>query len=137
MSSIKVSATYKVLQGGRDYDESQAQNFWAKTEEFETAAEAEAAFAAFPKACKFKLITASQGWTMATETTPGFNTYCYYGQADAMLQSNGVNGGSNEAGIKRYRKVIASCAKLGVDVEWTTPWGNSFATQEAFEAVIA
>lgn len=48
-----------------------------------------------------------------------------YVQARAGLAANGVNGGKNEAGIKRVRSFLRKAEALGYRVEWTEP-GQSF-----------
>ncbi len=53
------------------------------------------------------------------------------------LKANGVNGGRNEAGIKRYRSLRKALAKHGHEITWVTPYRNSYPTEESFEAAIA
>lgn len=40
--------------------------------------------------------------------------------ASAVLSADGVNGGVNEAGVRRYRALVASAEKLGVPMAWGT-----------------
>lgn len=48
--------------------------------------------------------------------------------------SNGTTGAVNEAAQKRYRQMVKAFSKLGVEVEYTTPYSNSYPTQAEFEA---
>jgi len=54
----------------------------------------------------------------------------------ASLWSNKANGGRNETGIARYHRVMARLDKAGLDVRWTSPFGNAYETREAFEAAL-
>lgn len=56
---------------------------------------------------------------------------------NAKLAKDGANGGRNEAGINRYRKLVRLAAKLGIEIEWDVPSLNSYRTQAAFERAIA
>ena len=53
------------------------------------------------------------------------------------LVSDGVNGGLNETGLKRYQAVLKAAAKLGLQIEYAIDAKNSYATREAFEQAIA
>lgn len=54
----------------------------------------------------------------------------------AKLHTDGVNGGKNETGIKRYRTFRRASMTLGYDFEWSTPYSNSV-TEETLDASIA
>lgn len=61
----------------------------------------------------------------------GGRTWSASGQATlAPTATNAVN----EAGVRRYRSVVRAAAKAGLEIDWTTPYGNSIPTREAFEA---
>lgn len=85
---------------------------WEAVASFERPAEAMAFAARFPKSAGFKVFGANAS-TRAT------------------LTSNHVNGGINEAGIRRYRALIARAEKLGVSIEWHS---SSHASRADFEA---
>jgi hypothetical protein len=57
--------------------------------------------------------------------------------AEGNLVSNGVNGGVNEAGLKRYHAIVKAAGKLGIEIQYTTDAGNSYPSREAFEAAIS
>lgn len=54
----------------------------------------------------------------------------------AALLKNGVNGGKNETGIGRYRKVMKALDTMGVRIGWVHPYSNSYMTRETFEATL-
>lgn len=87
--------------------------------------EAAQAFAALlPKSCKVRATTINgRGYSA------GFL------QFHANLNTNGVVGERNEAGIKRYRSLVAACERLGVTIEWTMPYSNSL-TETETEALL-
>lgn len=80
----------------------------------------------FPKACQ-----------MRAYNLGGDPEHTAMVRSTARLTSDGVNGGVNETGVKRYRAAVRACAKLGASITYTTPYGNSYPTREAFEAAIA
>lgn len=55
----------------------------------------------------------------------------------ATLAANGVNGGRNETGIRRYHNLIKHLARLGHAVEYEVNASNSYPSREAFETAIA
>lgn len=94
---------------------------------------AEALAAEFPKSAKVKVVTLSTH-------TPGdfsdaFDVPTLRFRAD--LRSNGVNGGVNETGLRRYRSLRRTIEKLGLAVEWTATSNNSYATEADFESAVA
>lgn len=80
----------------------------------------------FPKAAKFMAmrLTTMSGAQRGTAVVTG------------NLVSNGVNGGINEAGLKRYQTVVKAAAKLGIEIQYAANAGNSYPTREAFEEAI-
>lgn len=61
---------------------------------------------------------------------------CGYVSMSAKLATDGVNGGKNETGIKRYRSLRKHLARLGHTVEYRADASNSYRTLEAFEAAL-
>jgi hypothetical protein len=59
--------------------------------------------------------------------------YLYF---DAKLKANGINGGVNETGLKRYRSLRKHLARLGYSISYVAPYGNSYADEAAFEAAV-
>jgi hypothetical protein len=96
----------------------------AEFQPFETREDAEAFVALLPKTCK-----ATAG------TITGRDYKAGYVQFNARLLPDGVNGGRNEAGIARYRKLRAACEKLGVAVEWRMPFRNAITEAELEELI--
>lgn len=74
---------------------------WEATTSFERTADASAFAAQFPKA--------------AGIAVHGANV-----SARATLRADGVNGGVNEAGLRRYRVLVTSADELGVPMAWST-----------------
>lgn len=74
---------------------------WEATASFERTADASAFAAQFPRG--------------AGVAVHGANA-----SARAILRADGVNGGVNEAGLRRYRALVASAEKLGVPMAWGT-----------------
>lgn len=66
-------------------------------------------------------------------TTSGRDGYVWL---QVRVRADRVNGGRNEAGIKRYRRFRAVAAEHGIDVVWTAPARNSIRTEAEFEAMI-
>jgi len=56
--------------------------------------------------------------------------------AHGKLKADGVNGGRNEAGIRRYRTIVKTAAKLGIAIQWLGQCGNSYRSQAEFESAI-
>lgn len=84
--------------------------------------------ARFPKAAKVHGGPCS-GWgpNGALPTTGLISGY-------AILEANGVNGGVNETGLKRYRTWLAAAEKLGLEIDWRgDAAGNAYPTQADFE----
>ncbi len=90
---------------------------------------AESIAALFPKSAKLHVTTLSglPGGMVSVVTS------------DAVLLANGVNGGANETGIKRYRTWLKSAEKAGIPVTWNAQARtvNGYRTREAFESAIA
>ena len=59
-----------------------------------------------------------------------------WASAQASLVSDGVNGGVNETGLRRYRTIVKTAERLGIEILWVARAGNAYATREAFEAAI-
>lgn len=66
----------------------------------------------------------------------GHGTKAY---ARGNLRPTDVTGEVNEAGIRRYRTVLRSAAKIGADVEWEgpeSPTQNRYLNQKQFHQAI-
>lgn len=74
---------------------------------FATEEEATTRAAQFPKSCALKVLTI---W--------GYDPY-YLVSTRVHLRADGVNGGTNEAGIKRLASIKRTASKLGIVVEET------------------
>lgn len=92
---------------------------WQATASFDEPDEAIAFAASFPKSAGVKVHGAN-----AT--------------ARATLRGDGVNRGTNETGIRRYRSLISRAQKLGVTIEWhaSSTTRTALISQEAFEAAV-
>lgn len=55
----------------------------------------------------------------------------------SYLTSDKVNGGVNEAALRRYQAILKAAAKLGIQIEYARSYSNSYATREEFEAAIS
>lgn len=101
--------------------------FWM---EVPTLAEATEIAALFPKVCKVQAHTMSH----ARDGKVGHvGVVC----ADAKLRSDGVNGGINETGIRRYNSLRKACAKLNLGVTFSADWAcNTYQSLAEFEAAI-
>lgn len=75
--------------------------------EFATKAEAEAFAATFPKALRVRVHSMTYGNGQPTTWTAGI--------ADVVLSANAVNGGENEAGVKRVRRFVKGCRAAGFE----------------------
>jgi len=87
--------------------------------------------ALFPKSTKLK---ASGCSTFDEETNRRFVIPTIRGSVE--LRSNGVNGGVNETGIKRYRSIVKHADKLGIEIVFGTRFQNAYADRAAFEQAI-
>lgn len=94
--------------------------------EVETLEKAREIAAQFPQSVKLRPTTLDKrnGMTVG---------YLYF---NATLLANGVNGGRNEAGIKRYRSLRKAIARLGYATTYATTATNSYTTEADFEAAI-
>jgi hypothetical protein len=83
--------------------------------------------AQFPKSIGWKASTCTDGRT--TWGTAGVTV---------QLSKDGVNGGVNETGIKRYKRAIVLLEKAGVEIIEAdyNPRSNQFPSRAAFEATI-
>lgn len=105
-----------------------------------TAEDAQAIAAQFPKSAKVRASSIS-GYFKGDTTEGAYSsdpdaalaTHGYV-HIEIVLQSNGVNGGVNETGIKRYRAFRKHCARLGFIVEYKADGSNSYPTEADFEA---
>lgn len=105
------------------------------TDHYAAKAEADAFVAAtFPKSAKVR------GTSLSTfEGKPGADDYrnfvCGLVIFDADLASNGVNGGINETGLRRYRAMRKALAAAGIETEWAAGgYVSSYATEADFHA---
>lgn len=119
---FKMTATYRT---GIDQPQHIYLSATVATEE-----EARAIAARFPKSAGIKATT-------LTSHNGGATLVQGYLRMGVRLVSDGVNGGVNETGLRRYRSFRRAAEKLGLDVEYTTPYSNSYATEAAFEAAIS
>lgn len=87
------------------------------------AAEADLDF--FPKMAKF----------VVNRVTTGRGTGYFQIRTSARLAADGVNGGVNETGVKRYRAVARNAPAVTWQGEECV-YGNSFLTREDFEAAL-
>jgi hypothetical protein len=96
-----------------------ADTFWQATASFERPAEAMAFAARFPKSAGLQIHGAN-----ATSR--------------ATLRANGVNGGINESGVRRYWSLIRRAQQLGVTIEWHDPaqMKSVLVSQETFESAV-
>lgn len=87
--------------------------------------------ARFPKSAK---VLSQQLSTFDRET--GANLTLGTVHFAAYLMANGVNGGRNETGIKRYHTFVRAAERLGYAVEYdATAYANSLTEAELAEAV--
>lgn len=107
-----------------DYDQPQDVRFNAL---FSTREAAEEFAATFPKSAKFQ-VQRLDGPDSATR---------YIVESKAILAADGVNGGRNETGIKRYNSILRNAAKLNVPVEFSAGNAvNAYLSLEDLEAAI-
>lgn len=92
---------------------------WQGIASFERPAEAMAFAARFPKSAGVQIHGAN-----ATSR--------------ATLLANGVNGGVNESGVRRYQSLIRTAQELGVTIEWHDPGQINvvLVSQETFESAV-
>jgi hypothetical protein len=121
--TFKIAASYL----SRDPNAAQHVEITAKCSTVEAAREIAALF---PKSMKVRATTLT---SYATGEAVVTGIICFR----AGLRSDGVNGGRNETGIKRYRSLVAKLAKHGFSTEYVAQWSNAYPTLEAFEAAIA
>lgn len=113
--TVTANASYNVnyVNGAYEHFQDQPRSF-AVTAKFETAEEAAAFVARFPKFVGLKLSRNVAHMSVA-------------------LSDNNVNKGKNEAGIKRIRKFL----ELAGTVTWRGQFAiNAYATQSAFESAL-
>lgn len=91
---------------------------------FATREDAEAFVALLPKSCKVR-----------ASTITGRDYQAGLVKFNAMLAADGVNGGRNETGIKRYRALAAACERIGCPIIWTMPFSNSITEAELAELI--
>jgi hypothetical protein len=108
------------------FDDSHAPTHFAFEQDFATVEAATAFVAQFPKSVKM--------FTCTVSTSEGGKYYLVNTRAN--LTSNGINGGINETGLRRYQAVVKAAAKLGVEIVCTPNASNAYETQEAFEQAI-
>lgn len=96
----------------------------------ETVEEARALAASFPKSTKVR------GGSLSTRTRDGEPVVVGYVKFNANLVANGVNGGVNETGMKRYRSFRKHVAALGHPIEWGTRYSNGI-DEQTFERITA
>ncbi len=91
---------------------------------FTESADAEAFVTLFPKSAKLRVFT-MRGDTEADDR--------YGADVRIELWANGVNGGVNETGIKRYRAILKAAATNGIKVEYAPTTVHSFSSRDALE----
>lgn len=90
--------------------------------------------ARFPKAVGIKPTSLSVG---AGSLRDRSDWGCYpYGSFSAHLVADGVNGGWNAAGVKRFRRLLAAAAAAGVPVVYRGGFSNSYASLDDVLAVL-
>ncbi len=75
--------------------------------------------AAFPKSLRLRACSLS--------SQDGYRPYINF---HVRLSADGVNGGFNETGVKRYRSFRKQIEKLGHTAEWTMSYRNSLTEQD-------
>jgi hypothetical protein len=90
-----------------------------------TVEDAKAFVARFPKSARFRASNLS-----------GDPEHKGFVGLSGSLHANGVRGEKNETAIKRYHAVIRHCEKLGIEIDYRTPYVSSFETRKAFEAAL-
>lgn len=53
-----------------------------------------------------------------------------YVSITVKLAADGVNGGTNEYGLRRFRSFLRTCQRLGYATQYTTPYSNSLSAAE-------
>jgi hypothetical protein len=94
---------------------------WSLFGAFANAAERDAFIARFPKSAGIKATTLSTtGAVFAAAAAQG------------NLRPNGVNDGINEAGLRRYRRIV----EIAPELPWKTTFSNSYSSRKAFEEAV-
>jgi len=116
--TITISATYT--------PDNKPQSFAACGPERASREAAEADLDFFPKMTKF--VVARVGFFQ-----DGQSGHYFQIRTSAALAANGVNGGVNETGVKRYRAVVRNAPV----VAWKgDEFVNNYSTRDAFEAAL-
>lgn len=87
----------------------------------------------------FELEAEAQAFAARFPKSAGLMVYGANVSARVTLTANVANGGANEAGIVRYRRLVARAQKLGVLLTWgTTGQGfrHEMLSQAEFDALI-
>lgn len=131
-TALRVRATFhaKYL-GANDYElhPETPQGVELSGPELPTREAAEEWAAQFPQSVRFRV--RSCGWL------DGSTTYSA-GTGLIQLAANGVNGGVNETGLRRYRSAVRTAERLGLDVEFGAAGTmNAYADRATFEAAVA
>ncbi|WP_006243926.1 hypothetical protein [Mycolicibacterium tusciae] len=111
MTTLTASSTLRFTGTGSD---------WQALATFDREAEAQAFAARFPKSA-------------------GLSVHGANVSARAPLTGNVANGGTNESGIVRYRRLVARAQKLGVTLTWGTTgpgFRHEVLSQAEFDALI-
>jgi hypothetical protein len=69
-------------------------------------------------------------------TSFGASQKVWHVKGQARLLADGVNGGRNETGIKRFQRVLATAAKQDLPIRYETPFANSVPTLDALLALL-
>lgn len=101
--------------------------YWIKASiEVASVADAKALAAQFPKAIGLRALRLLGGPTEASGIV----------EFQARISADGVNGGTNEAGIKRYRSFRKHLDRHGIEVNWRMRYANAW-TEAELEAHLA
>jgi hypothetical protein len=93
---------------------------------FFTEEAAQAYLARFPKAAGLYV----------SHTSFGNGQRAFHVAGRVKLLSDGVNGGRNETGIKRFQRVLATAAKQDLPIRYATPFSNSVPSLDALLALL-
>jgi hypothetical protein len=99
------------------YDNSLPEWFEARAK-FANKAEAESFAAQFPKACGMKASEVAY-WENGEKKIYGSIT------VKAKLGSDGINGGTNETGLRRIKSLHHACSKLGIALTMHRTYANA------------
>lgn len=129
---ITLTATCKWIGGDQPYDFNQPQDFKFTSASFETEEQAQAFADQFPKGVKAKAI----GCTRPVDGDYANGSFVDYSVSISgdLLPTKG--NAINEAGIKRFRKTLQVCEKLGIEVRYEDLCANSYGSLKAFQAAI-